>query len=78
MEPDYGNAAYWFRRVGNHPIFPELLARAETLAAQFPKAKFAMPGEWKPEISSRFCEEASHKPGSDSEYLALQVQQAEW
>jgi hypothetical protein len=27
QEPDAGNAAYWFRRVGRHPIFPAL-ARA--------------------------------------------------
>src|SRR5688572_28076746 len=24
QEPDPGNAAYWFRRVGRHPIFPAL------------------------------------------------------
>ena len=23
-EPDYSNSKYWFGRVGNHPIFPEL------------------------------------------------------
>lgn len=78
MEPDYGNAQYWFRRVGNHPIFPELLTRAETLAAQFPQTKFSMLGEWSPENFARFCEEASHKPGSDTERLALEIQQAEW
>src|SRR4051794_21976116 len=24
IEPDMGNAGYWFRRVGSHPIFEEL------------------------------------------------------
>ena len=30
-EPDAGNASYWFRRVGRHPVFVELAAAAEPL-----------------------------------------------
>jgi hypothetical protein len=30
-EPDAGNAAYWFRRVGTHPVFPSLADAARPL-----------------------------------------------
>ncbi|WP_417851809.1 hypothetical protein [Thalassoglobus sp.] len=30
-EPDYGNSKYWFRRVGEHPIFDDLSTQASTI-----------------------------------------------
>ena len=33
-EPDAENAAYWFRRVGAHPIYPALAAEARALGLQ--------------------------------------------
>src|SRR5207302_2029669 len=31
-EPDFSNAAYWFRRVGEHPIYDSLSKAAQELA----------------------------------------------
>ncbi|WOO43335.1 hypothetical protein [Rubellicoccus peritrichatus] len=33
-EPDYGNAAYWFRNVGQHPVLQELAIDAAELGMQ--------------------------------------------
>ena len=33
-EPDAGNASYWFRRVGRHPLFPTLAESAEPLSTE--------------------------------------------
>ena len=33
-EPDYGNSKYWFRNVGEHPIFPELAEQAASVLSQ--------------------------------------------
>lgn len=33
-EPDYANSKYWYRRVGDHPIFPDLLEQAHEVAKQ--------------------------------------------
>ena len=71
QEPDAGNAAYWFRRVNQHPVFPILRDRAEKLG-------FPVKNQWDPFRFIDFCEEARQKPGSEDERLAMAVQLAEW
>jgi hypothetical protein len=70
-EPDAGNAAYWFRRVGNHPVFPALREEAQRL-------RFDTGSEWDPFHFIEFCANARQRPGSEEEALALQVQLKEW
>ncbi len=69
QEPDPGNAGYWFRRVGAHPIFPALAEAAKL---------FGITGSWDPLRFIELCEAARRKPGSALELQALELQRIEW
>jgi 5-methylcytosine-specific restriction endonuclease McrBC GTP-binding regulatory subunit McrB len=70
QEPDPGNAAYWFRRVGAHPIFPKLAGAAQNIGLR--------EGPWDPVKFIDICERARREPGSPLERMALETQRAEW
>jgi hypothetical protein len=71
QEPDPGNAGYWFRRAGKHPIFPELRDAAQALG-------YPTGAAWDPLAFIDACEEARRNPGADRELLMRKVQLAEW
>lgn len=71
QEPDPGNAAYWFRMTGKHPIFARLAREAG--ASGYPTSS-----EWDPLAFIEFCESARLRPGSADEPLALEIQLLEW
>ncbi|MCS6850042.1 MAG: hypothetical protein NZ700_02595 [Gemmataceae bacterium] len=70
-EPDAGNAAYWFRRVGRHPIFPSLVQVAQGLG--LPEVK----DPWDPFDFIDRCERHRGR-GDDMERLLQRVQHEEW
>ena len=79
-EPDYENARYWFRRVGEHPIHVSLVAEARRLAADTtdPKAHFLRTQEtWDPFCFVDLCESVE-RDGSKWGELCRRVQQWEW
>ena len=78
-EPDPGNAAYWFRRVGAHPIFSPLASAARPLLdAHGDPALTArlLQGEgWNPFAFVELCTDAGRNtPSAD---LARKIQRLE-
>src|SRR5262249_8605636 len=78
-EPDPGNAAYWFRRVGRHPAFGDLLASARPLLAAHGDPGLAdrldRRGAWDPFAFIDLCTTA--RPGTAAATLARRLQRLE-
>jgi hypothetical protein len=68
-EGDFSNAKYWFRRVGDHPVFDEL---AIDSGAKMP----ARDGTWDPFALVDLCQ-AARRDASIRD-LGLDLQQVEW
>lgn len=79
-EPDYWNAKYWFRRVGQHECFADLAKRVEPLLAGDAKlaAQLLSRGAWDAFAFVDAVEAAASKPATDARHQLLRaVQQAE-
>ncbi len=78
MEPDAGNSAYWFRRTGEHPIFPDLHRVTSEILERRSEIGWRLKPKWDPLQFIEWCEEARKKPHSEKERIAREIQQAEW
>lgn len=71
QEPDPGNAAYWFRRVGRHAIFPALREVAEGLGWS--------PGtQWDPFAFIDLYEQTRRRGSEAERSMVAAIEAAEW
>lgn len=80
-EPDFANSKYWFRRVGLHPVFPQLTEAASQAARV---SVGLVRADWLPSITGweafefiDLCEECHHIEGPDHT-LCRQISLIEW
>jgi hypothetical protein len=71
QEPDAWNSGYWFRKTGEHPLFPRLAEEAQA-------AGYASGNRWDPIAFVDYCERVRGVPGSEEERRARRVQLIEW
>ena len=70
-EPDAGNASYWFRRVGQHAIFPALRDAAAELG-------WGPSAEWDPFAFLNLYEHARQRGDRPEREMVAAIERAEW
>jgi hypothetical protein len=83
-EPDYSNAKYWFRRIGNQPAYCELRQHADAVleeceasqAAEW-RGRLQAGSKWNPLAFVDLCQECAADENSDLAIAARRIQYAE-
>lgn len=83
-EPDYSNSKYWFRRVGDHPLFDDLgsfagdaLARCASASAGDWRSRLSIPDRWDPFAFVDMCQSCVSATDVAMNRVAKEIQFAE-
>ena len=76
-EPDYGNSAYWFRKVDEHPVFGDLVIQLSPDNADTTALGLICDGQWDPFAFIDLCAQASD-PADETTKLCQQITSVEW
>jgi hypothetical protein len=83
-EPDYANAKYWFRRLGNQATYEKLPSFADEVLAACPsphagdwRGRLLSSGKWNPLAFVDLCEACSADENSEMALAARRIQFAE-
>jgi hypothetical protein len=79
-EPDYSNAKYWFRRVGIHPNFKWLFAKADAELSKDAALRTALlrSGRWDAFAFVDACEAAAARQDTSAAQTLRELQRAEF
>jgi hypothetical protein len=76
-EPDYSNSAYWFRKVGEHSVFGDLVIQLSQGNTDTTARGLICDGQWDPCAFIDLCAQASDSTDETTK-LCQQVTSVEW